>query len=300
LEKKVILVTGSSSGLGLSLSLKLAEQGHIVYASMRNLDKATALKQALAENSLDIHLIQMDVESSESVTQAVSTILKQQGRIDCLVNNAGIGFVEPIELASEEKINQIMNINFMGVVRTTKAVLPAMRKAKSGQIINISSVGGLIGQPFNEIYCASKFAIEGLTESMASYIQPHFNIRFTAIEPGGIISEFANKVMQTNKIPLDQDSGEYAPIFKRYLETAKSRFASPSANLAVYQSCDQVANCIVGVVNSNNPPLRIRSSEWANNFCKLKTEADPTGNKSLATITALFGITTAKEAAMAD
>ncbi|HHF0525054.1 TPA: SDR family oxidoreductase [Legionella anisa] len=284
--KKIILVTGTSSGLGLSVSIKLAEQGHTVYASMRNLDKADQIKQAIAKKNLSIHLIQMDVESTESVARAVSTILDKNGRIDCLINNAGMGFVETTEKASEEKINQVMNINFMGVVRTTKAVLPAMRQAKSGQIINITSVGGLIGQPFNEIYCASKFAVEGLTESMASYIQPFFNIKFTAIEPGGIVSEFSTNVMKNSTIDFSEND-EYAPIFKRYFEDARDRFKNAST-VDVYQSSDQVADCVVDVVNSKNPPLRIRTSEWAENFCKLKTQADPMGTKSVATVYKLF------------
>ncbi|KTD22859.1 retinol dehydrogenase [Legionella lansingensis] len=285
--KKIILVTGTSSGLGLSVSIKLAEQGHIVYASMRNLHKADQIKQAIANKNLNnVHLIQMDVESTESVTHAVSTVLNENGRIDCLINNAGMGFVETTEKASEEKINQVMNINFMGVVRTIKAVLPAMRQAKSGQIINITSVGGLIGQPFNEIYCASKFAVEGLTESMASYIQPFFNIKFTAIEPGGIVSEFSTNVMKNSIIDLAAND-EYAPIFKRYFEDARERLKNPS-ELGVYQSSDQVADCIVDVVNSKNPPLRIRTSEWAENFCKLKTQSDPMGTKSVATVYKLF------------
>lgn len=284
--KKIILVTGTSSGLGASVSIKLAEQGHIVYASMRNLEKADQIKQAITKKNLNIHLIQMDVESTESVTNAVSTILKQHGRIDCLINNAGLGFVETTEKASEEKINQVMNINFMGVVRTTKAVLPAMRHAKSGQIINITSVGGLIGQPFNEIYCASKFAVEGLTESMASYIQPFFNIKFTAIEPGGIISEFSANVVKNSTIDFAAND-EYAPIFKRYFEEARERFKNAS-ELSVYQSSDEVAECVVEVVNSENPPLRIRTSEWAEHFCKLKTQSDPMGTKSVAAVYKLF------------
>lgn len=285
--KKVILVTGTSSGLGLSVSIKLAEQGHTVYASMRNLDKANQLKQAMINKKFKIHLIQMDVESTESVTQAVSTILNQNGRIDCLINNAGMGFVETTEQASEEKINQVMNINFMGVVRTIKAVMPAMRQAKSGQIINITSVGGLIGQPFNEIYCASKFAVEGLTESMASYIQPFFNIKFTAIEPGGIVSEFSNNVIKNSNIEHGSDNDEYAPIFKRYFEEARNHLNS-STEYSVYQSSDQVADCVVDVVNSDNPPLRIRTSVWADNFCKFKTQSDPTGNRSVAAVYQLF------------
>ncbi|TAL62695.1 MAG: SDR family oxidoreductase [Legionella sp.] len=284
--EKIILVTGTSSGLGLSLAIKLAEQGHIVYASMRNLTKAIQIKQSIIEKNLNIHLIQMDVESTESVTQAVAAILKQEGRIDCLINNAGMGFVETIEQATEEKINQVMNINFMGIVRTIKAVMPTMRKAKSGQIINVSSVGGLIGQPFNEIYCASKFAVEGLTESMACYIQPSFNIKFTVIEPGGIVSEFANNVMKTSQVPNDANTDEYSPLFKEYFEGARKRLAK--SGTAVYQTSEQVADCVVSVVNSENPPLRIRTSEWANEFCKLKTQADPTGNKSVATVYKLF------------
>lgn len=280
--EKVILVTGTSSGLGLSISIKLAEQGHIVYASMRNLAKATQIKQMMDDKNLTIHLIEMNVEATESVNQAVTTILKQQGRIDCLINNAGRGFVETVEQTTEEKIDEVMNINFMGVVRTIKAVMPSMRKAKAGQIINITSVGGLIGQPFNEIYCASKFAVEGLTESMASYIQPSFNIKFTAVEPGGIASEFANNVLKTSQVPKDNDNDEYAPLFKQYFEGARNRLST--SVLPVYQTCDQVADCVVGVVNSTNPPLRIRTSEWANEFCKLKTQADPTGDKSVAKV----------------
>lgn len=280
--EKIILISGTSSGVGLSLAIRLAEQGHVVYASMRNLAKATQLTQLIEEKSLKIHLIQMDVESTESVTQAVATIIKQQGRIDCLINNAGMGFVETIEQASDEKITQVMNINFMGIVRTIKAVMPSMRKAKSGQVINISSVGGLIGQPFNEIYCASKFAVEGLTESMACYIQPSFNIKFTVVEPGGITSEFANNVMKTSELPKDTDTDEYAPLFKQYFEEARARFAKSA--IPVYQTSEQVADCVVDVVNSENPPLRIRTSEWANEFCTLKTQADPTGNKSVAKV----------------
>ncbi len=280
--KKIILITGTSSGLGLSLSIKLAEQGHTVYATMRNLDKSAPLQAAVSKNR-DIRVMQMDVESTESVNQAVSAILKQHGRIDCLINNAGMGFVETVELASEEKINQVMNINFMGIVRAIKAVMPAMRQARSGQVINISSVGGLIGQPFNEIYCASKFAVEGLTESMACYIQPNFNIRFTCVEPGGIRSEFANNVFKTSSLPQEHSNDEYAAIFNQYVTKARSRQGS-AESADVYQTSEEVADCVIAVINSEKPPLRIRTSEWANAFCKLKTQADPTGNLSVKAV----------------
>ena len=156
--KKVIIVTGTSSGLGLSLAIKLAKEGHCVYATMRHLTKQTTLVDAAKAHAVSLHIKQLDVQDTASVKQCISEIIKEQGRIDCLINNAGMGFIKSTEQATEAEIQQIMDINFMGVVRCIKEVLPHMRKAKHGHIINISSVGGLVGQPLNEIYCASKFA----------------------------------------------------------------------------------------------------------------------------------------------
>lgn len=277
--EKVILITGTSSGVGLSLSLKLARMGHIVYASMRDLDKSTTLAQLMEKEQLSMHLMQLDVESTDSITQCVETIIQQQGRIDCLVNNAGVGFAKTTEQASEEEIQQVMNINFMGMVRVTKAVLAHMRVVGSGQVINVSSVGGLVGQPFNEIYCASKFAVEGYTESMASYIQPHFNIKFTAIEPGGISSDFLKNIIERKQLPTLSDDDDYSPLLQRYIQSAEKRQGA-SGN-SVYQTSDEVADCIISVINDDQPPVRVRTSSWANDFCALKTDADPQGNHSV-------------------
>jgi short-subunit dehydrogenase len=272
--KKVIVVTGTSSGLGLSLVIKLAKQGHCVYATLRDLAKQTALVNAAKEAAVSLHIKQLDVQNTDSVEQCIAEIVKEQGKIDCLINNAGRGFVKSTEQAVEEEIQSIMDTNFMGVVRCVKAVLPHMRTARQGHIINISSVGGLVGQPLNEIYCASKFALEGYTESMATYIQPIFNVKFTLIEPGGMISEFANNVLTHHKT-TPSEADEYAPILQKYLQGAKERLSNQSN--PVYQDSDEVADCIVDVIHSANPPLRIRSSDWANAFCQLKTQADPDG-----------------------
>jgi NAD(P)-dependent dehydrogenase (short-subunit alcohol dehydrogenase family) len=107
-----------------------------------------------------------------------------EGKIDVLINNAGAGFVRTVEQATEEEIRWVTDVNYFGTVRCIKEVIPHMRSARSGHIINISSVGGLVGQPFNELYCASKFAVEGLTEAMATYMEPAFGIKFTVVEPG--------------------------------------------------------------------------------------------------------------------
>ena len=280
---KVVLVTGASTGLGLSLSIKLAQNGHKVYATMRHLDKRNNVLKAAEEHGVHVQVMQLDVQDTASVNECIKTVLTQEGRIDCLINNAGMGFIKTTEQASEEEIQHILDTNFMGVVRCVKAVLPFMREARNGHIINISSVGGLVGQPFNEIYCASKFALEGYTESMATYIQPSFNIKFSLIEPGGIRSEFSNNIIARHSVSND----EYAPILTKYLESARGRAIDNEGN-AVYQSSDEVADCIMDVISSTNPPLRVRSSDWANAFCHLKTQADPDGTQLTQQVRELF------------
>ena len=276
--KKVILITGTSSGVGLSLAVKLAADGHTVYASMRDINKAAPLKEAMNAKGVSYHLLPLDVESSSSVNNAIQTVIAEQGKIDCLINNAGAGFVNTLEHTSEEQIQKIMDINFMGVVRTIKAVIPHMRQANEGHIINVSSVGGLVGQPFNEIYCAAKFAVEGLTESLASYLQA-FNIQFTAVEPGGIASEFINNVFKNHQAPTFDQDEQYTSLFSQYVNGAQNR--ANSEQNSVYQTSDEVADCIIDVINSENSPLRFRTSAWAEEFCELKTKADPTGNESV-------------------
>lgn len=157
--QKVILVTGTSSGLGIDIAIQLAAQGHKIFATMRNTDKKIALLEAAEKAQVSLPIKQLDVQNTDSVQRCVEQIIEQEGRIDVLINNAGAGFVRTTEQATEEEIEWVMDVNFKGVVRCIKAVLPHMRQARSGHVINISSVGGLIGQPFNEFYCAAKFAV---------------------------------------------------------------------------------------------------------------------------------------------
>lgn len=213
---KVVLITGTSTGLGQSLAAKMTDLGYVVYATMRDLAKAAPLLE-VADRGHSLRVLPLDVQNTATIQNAVDTIIREQGRIDILVNNAGAGFVKTTEMATEAEIQWVMDVNFHGVVRCTKAVLPHMRKMRSGRIINISSVGGLVGQPFNELYCAAKFAVEGYTEAMASYIQPSFNIQFTAVEPGGIYSEFANSVLSQLQAEGGVPEGDYRGVFEQYL-----------------------------------------------------------------------------------
>ena len=279
---KIVLITGTSTGLGVATAIQAAAKSYKVYATMRDLAKAEALKAAAKAANATIETLALDVQDTASVNAAVAEIIARDGRIDVLVNNAGAGFARSTEQATMDDVHWIMDVNFMGVVRTTKAVLPHMRKARSGRIINITSVGGLVGQPFNEIYCASKFAVEGYTESLACYVEPNFGIHFTAIEPGGIQSEFAATAMKqiAGSGGLLQD--EYLPIIQKYLAGAAAR------GTAAYQTADEVARVVMDVMEAVNPPIRVRTSAWANDLCDLKTSTDPDGRKLQKKVVDMF------------
>jgi len=277
--QKVILITGTSTGLGISIAVQAAQAGHTVYATMRNLAKRAALDAAAQEASVDLHVLPLDVQNSDSIAAAVDTIMAREGRIDTLINNAGAGFVRSTEQATEDDINWVMDVNFNGVVRCTKAVIRHMRRARSGHVINISSVGGLIGQPFNEIYCAAKFAVEGYTEAMASYITPSFGIHFTCVEPGGIASEFATNVLQHVEATGGMLEDEYLPILQKYIGGAQARQGGD-----LYQTPDQVAYVVMSCVDAQDPPIRVRTSQWAEAFCALKTDLDPDGKAAQAQV----------------
>ncbi|MFK7965231.1 MAG: SDR family oxidoreductase [Burkholderiaceae bacterium] len=281
---KTILITGTSSGLGTSIAVQAAQAGHTVYASMRNVGKRAALDAAATKAGVSLEVLALDVQDTVSVNTAVDRIIHEKGHLDVLINNAGAGFVRSTEQASESDIQWVMDVNFMGVVRCTKAVMPHMRKARAGHVITISSVGGLVGQPFNEIYCAAKFAVEGFTESLASYVTPSFGIHFSTIEPGGITSDFAANVMKQV-----QDSGgmledEYLPILQKYVGGSKGR----QDGSEIYQTPDEVAAVVMNCVQSAQPPIRTRTSKWSETFAKLKTDLDPDGKMQQASVIKQF------------
>lgn len=271
---RVVLITGTSSGLGLELALLLARRGDRVYATMRNLDKKAPLVERAAAEALEVHVRQLDVQDAASIERCVGGVLAEAGRLDVLVNNAGAGFVRTTEWATEDEIRWQLDVNLLGVIRCTKAVLPAMREAGSGRIVNITSVGGLVGQPFNEIYCAAKFGVEGYTEGLASYVQPTFGVKFSLVEPGGIESAFASSALRQFQEKGGMRDDAYRPVLEQYIANATGRMGPE-----VYQSAAEVAEVVAGCIAMDDPPLRMRTSEWGEAFCALKTAADPTGRR---------------------
>ena len=275
--KKNVLITGTSTGVGFESAILFAKNGFKVYATMRNLKKADGLKNKIASENLDIELLPLDVTNITSINDAVNKIIDKDGKIDLLINNAGAGFAKTTEQATEEEIRWVTEVNYLGVVFCTQAVLPFMRKQKSGQIISITSVGGLVGQPFNELYCGAKFAVEGFMEGLATYVSDAFNIKITCVEPGGISTEFMTSAIEKTAIEGQFATGEYAPIFESYMAGNQKR--ANESKEQVYQTGLEVAEQLLKVANLEQPPLRMRTSKWAENFCELKTKADPNGTK---------------------
>ena len=275
--KKNVLITGTSTGVGYETAILFAQNGYKVYASMRNLKKAETLKRKIADDNLDIEITTLDVTDIDTINLAVTKIINQDGKIDVLVNNAGAGFAKTTEQASIEEIRWVTDVNYLGVVYCTQAVLPFMRKQKSGQIISVTSVGGLVGQPFNELYCGAKFAVEGFMEGLATYVSDAFNIKITCIEPGGIATEFMKSAINKTATKGGFATGEYLSIFEQYMAGTQKR--AKENNEQVYQTGLEVAEELLKVAKMETPPLRVRTSKWAENFCELKTKADPDGTK---------------------
>ncbi len=279
---KVILITGASTGIGVETSLLLASQGHKVYASMRNLEKRDMLESEARKRNLPLNILQLDVQDEASIADCVAKILETETAIDVLINNAGAGFIRTMEQATMEEIQEVMDINFYGPIRCSKAVLPIMRRQKKGHIINISSVGGLVGQPVNEIYCAAKFALEGLTESLATYMKPYFGIDVSLIEPGGVITEFGNTLTRYFEDTGGIKDDDYKPLVKTYMDYRSS--FTPELKEKVFQKPAQIAEVILKCINDPEPKLRYLTSEGVAAFTKLKTAADPDGELIIAQV----------------
>lgn len=207
---KIAVVTGTSTGIGLTTSLHLARNGYKVFAGMRNLAKADVLRAAVLDESLAVDVIQLDICDSQSVTQAFD-LVNETGPVDLLVNNAGIGGASPLELTPEDEHKQMFETNYFGAVRCIQAVLPSMRERQTGCIVNITSAVGLQATPNQIAYSASKWALECLGEALAHEVY-RFGVRVVNVEPGVIMTNiFENSAEQTR---YDKAS-PYQPIMRR-------------------------------------------------------------------------------------
>jgi NAD(P)-dependent dehydrogenase (short-subunit alcohol dehydrogenase family) len=188
----IALVTGTSSGIGLATAVSLARGGHTVIATMRNLESAGDLQKIVAAEKLPVTLAALNVDDDASVENALGKVFADHGRLDVLVNNAGIGGGGSVEESSTARFREVMETNFFGALRCIKAVVPGMRERRQGSIVNVTSVSGRLALAPSAAYCASKFALEALSECLAQEMKA-FNVRVAIVEPGVIATPIFSK-----------------------------------------------------------------------------------------------------------
>jgi short-subunit dehydrogenase len=197
-KQNIALVTGSSTGIGFETSLLLARNGFYTYATMRDTRKSDNIEKIAKNENLSLKVLLMDVDNDDSVKNAIYKILDEKKKIDILVNNAGYGLFGALEEISMDEAKKQFETNLFGAMRTIKEILPTMRKQKNGIIINVTSLAGVVGIPAECIYVSTKFALEGLSESISYELQP-FGIKVIIIEPGVINTNFVPNIKFSNK-----------------------------------------------------------------------------------------------------
>jgi NAD(P)-dependent dehydrogenase (short-subunit alcohol dehydrogenase family) len=241
---EIAVVTGTSTGIGLATSIRLARHGYRVIATMRNLDKAGPVRAAAADGGLPIEVLELDVTSTASVRHAFAAVAKERP-VDVLVNNAGIGGASPLELTPEDEHRQMFETNYFGAIRCIQAVLPAMRERRRGVIVNVTSVAGLVATPNQIAYSASKWALECAGEALAHEVR-RFGIRVVNVEPGVVMTSiFENSAAATR---YDKTS-PYQPLMRRNGKIFAAGFRDPTQP-------DTVADTILEAITTDNYRLR--------------------------------------------
>ena len=245
-QPSVAVVTGSSSGIGLAASLALAKNGYLTYATMRNLAKQDSIQSIAEKERLPVRTVQLDVTDENSVKNTIQSIISESGRIDLLVNNAGYGLTGAFEDIEIGEIKALYETNVFGVIRVTQAVLPIMRKQGSGRIINISSGAGRIGFPGSSAYVSSKFALEGLSESMAFEVE-QFGIKTVLVEPGFVRTNFAENIAIAKK--AQEPRSPYSQMMQMMSSNLDRMFENAS-------DADLIAAVVVEAATAKEPNLR--------------------------------------------
>ncbi|MBF2707906.1 oxidoreductase [Flavobacterium soyangense] len=249
MSKKVILITGASSGMGKETAKALIEQGHTVYTVARRIDQMQDLIKTGG------HPIQMDVTKESDIQNVVDTIIKQEGKIDVLWNNAGYGLFGAVEDVPVDEARQQFEVNVFGLAAITQKVVPYMRKANAGTIINTSSMGGKMYTPMGAWYHASKHAVEGFSDCLRLELQP-FNINVVVLEPGIIVTEFGDVMLKNiNKF---SSKGAYSSLTNKLVTATKKLYDKGQGS-----KTKVISKTISKIVNERKPKTRYRVGLWA-------------------------------------
>ncbi len=258
-SKRTVLVTGCSSGIGLATCHVLSRNNFMTYGTVRNLSKAKKIQDLMNRENLSLKILRLDVNDNQSIKLAIKKILNDTGRIDVLINNAGYGMFGPIEEITTQEIKKQFETNFFGAIRLIKAIVPIMRKQGNGTIVNISSMVGRFAVPLNSAYVSSKFAVEGLSESI-SFELKEFGIRVIVIEPGVVKSDFFHNV----KVKGMNLESPYHELMER-----RVNFLDKAMKNSLTSSYD-VAGTILDALNSKDPKFRYVIGNDATNSLRMR------------------------------
>lgn len=263
----VVLITGAAQGIGFTVAYQLAKAGYCVYAMVRSSSATEELDQAIEQFGGKLIKVIGDVTDASSVEEVIQKIIRESGHIDAIINNACHVVVGTCETCTIEEQKKSMDVNYFGVVHVLQSALPYMRDQRSGQIINISSVAGYEPFPHLETYVASKFALEGLTESLASHLAP-WNIRVSLIEPGGVKTEAPRRA------PLGSRSLKDTNAYKEYCLHAKEQMKDSYSDSI---ETIEIARLVQKILEDDKPHLRYPVGD----FAKIRAQErfrDPTGD----------------------
>jgi len=245
-KQKVILVTGASSGIGLAVARVLTSKGHRVFGTSRNVESGTAPH--------GFEMIRMDVTQEASVIEAINFIKLTTGRLDVVVNNAGLGLVGPVEFITDAEAKEVFETNVFGVLNVCRHTISLLRDAGGGHIINITSIAAQMGLPFRGIYSSSKFAVEGFTESLSQEVR-QFGIKVCLIEPG----DFKTNINQNRRVAVNINSSVYHDQQAKVLKKI-------SDEVSAAKTPEAIGYRIASIINQNNPRLRFRVANLMQRF----------------------------------
>ncbi|MEV8633894.1 SDR family oxidoreductase [Streptosporangium sp. NPDC051023] len=276
-RQRTVLITGTSSGIGLATAVTAARAGFTTVATMRDPERSHALREEADRAGVTLDVRRLDVTDAESVTSCVEGVRDTYGRLDAVVNNAGVSNFDPtMEMSTMEALRANLEVNFFGVVAVSRAAMPLLRAGR-GRLLTIGSVHGVVGQPFNEAYAAAKFAVEGFMESLAPVAAEH-GVRVSVVVPGFVPGTRFGVFPDVNRETIRAASGPYAGTFTDYVDWVRGQGWERAG-----QPAWDVADVVVRALTAAEPPFRIPTSAWVSEYLASKlTDRDGSAVQSLA------------------
>lgn len=277
MSTRTLLVTGTSTGIGRATAVRAAVAGWRVLATMRDTTRSDALLEEARAAGVEVDVARLDVTDAESVASCFDAVRERYGRLDAVVNNAGISNFDPtLEMSTTEALRTALEVNFVGAVSVSRLAMPLLR-ATGGRLVSIGSVHGLVGQPFNEAYAAAKAATEGFMESLAPVAAAH-GVRVSVVVPGFVADTEFGRFPDISRVTIQAASGPYADTFADYLA-----WVSEAGWEGAAQTRDEVADVVVATLEDPDPAFRVPTSPWVRDYLAAKlADVDGSAIQTLA------------------